>query len=198
VPSAHAHLYEDGGDGAQEPSPWDHPIRLADIDQILEESAGVEHAGGVAPIRVRRDELTLVLEALAYARWVLASDVALLRHCLATGGSDSQTVVDELPKVMASQPWGEGWSAPCDPGDSSWMEREVFVRCDQLMSTHLEMARTDLSSPDDVTRQLERLEQQLTVLTERQDAVVIRLTRIRAAIVRQYHEGAVASRSWPG
>ncbi len=48
--------------------PWDRPILLADIDQILEDSAGVEHAGRAAPIRVWRDELTLALESLTYAR----------------------------------------------------------------------------------------------------------------------------------
>ena len=37
------------------------PIRLADIDRLLQDSAGVGHAGPDAPIRAWRDELTRAL-----------------------------------------------------------------------------------------------------------------------------------------
>jgi hypothetical protein len=199
LPSAHAHLPDEGTDDAPGEPPLDRPILLVDIDQILEDSAGVERAGRGAPIRVWRDELTLALESLTYAREVLASDVEILRHCLATPGSDAKTVVDELPKVMtSSRPEESGSSSHREAEDHPGPDPGVFVRSDQLMSAHLEMARVDLSSPEDVSRVLGKLEEQLAGLTERHDAVGVRLHEIRAAIVRQYQEGAVPTRDWPG
>ena len=70
----------------------------------------LERTQGAPPIRVWRDELTLALESLAYARSVLAADVAILRHCLDDPGPDLQAVVDDLPRVMAAPQWGDGRS----------------------------------------------------------------------------------------
>ena len=66
------------------------------------------------------------------------------------------------------------------------------------MSAHEQMAHTDLSSRRDVERALHEVEAQLAALTERQNAVEIRLQQIRATIVRQYQEGAVTARDWLG
>ena len=74
----------------------------------------------------------------------------------------------------------------------------VFVRSDRLVAGHEQMALIDLSSPEDVERLLGELEAELAELTERQDAVEHRLQQIRATIVRQYQEGMVPTRGWPG
>ena len=197
MPSAHAHVPKDNpGEAVEALLVRDRPIRLADIDQVLGESAGVERAPADAPIRTWREELTLALESLAYAGAVLSTDVAILRHCL-RAGSDDQSVVAELPAVMASQPWGEGWSAPCNTPDGSRMDPDVFVRSDMLMSAHQEMAQLDLSAPEQVGRLLGLLEEQLSAVTERHGAVEIRLQQIRSAIIGQYQRGAVSTRNRP-
>jgi hypothetical protein len=171
------------------------PILLTDIDRVLSDSAGVGQSASAAPIRVWRDELTLALESLAFARAVLAADVGILRRCLAA--PDQQAVVDELPAAMAGQSWGDGWAAPEEP-DRSRVNWEVFARADRLMSTHEEMASADLSSTEDVTRVLGDLEGQLTDLARRQEAVEVRLAEIRSAIVHQYERGGVPARDWLG
>ena len=112
-------------------------------------------------------------------------------------GSDEQSLVPELPAVMASQPWGEGWSAPGDTPERSRVDPDVFVRSDELMSAHQEMAQLDLSVPEQVARVLGLLEEQLSALTERHGAVEIRLEQIRSAIIRQYQRGAVSTRDRP-
>jgi hypothetical protein len=66
------------------------------------------------------------------------------------------------------------------------------------MTAHQEMARADLSSPDDVARVLADLEAQLSELTRRQDAVEGRLQQVRQAILGQYRTGAVTPRDWLG
>jgi len=197
MPSAHAHMPKGSSGGAVEALLLrDRPIRLADIDQVLDESAEVEHASKSAPIRTWREELTLARESLTYARAVLSSDVAILRHCVRVG-PDEQSVVAELPAIMASQSWGEGWSSPGDTPDRSRVDPDVLIRSDELMSAHQEMAGLDLSAPKQVARVLDLLEEQIGALTERHRAVEIRLTEIRSAIIRQYQRGAVSTRNRP-
>jgi hypothetical protein len=197
VPSAHAHLHEDDEMGTDLAAD-ERPILLADIDQVLAESAVLERTRGASPIRVWRDELTLALESLAYARAILAADVSILRHSLVADGSDPQDVVDDLPTVMNEHPWGDGWSESEEEDDLERLDLAVFARSDRLVAAHEQMAHVDLSSTEDVERVLRELEAQLSELTGRQQAVQIRLQQIRAAIVRQYQEGAVRTRDWLG
>ena len=65
-----------------------------------------------APIRAWRDDLTLVLEALTYARAILSADVAILRHAGRGGGEDANSLVDDLPGVLGSAPEAEPPSRP--------------------------------------------------------------------------------------
>ncbi len=191
--SVHAHVPEqDQTDLSNDES----PILLADIDRVLEVSARIEHAHATAPIRAWRDDLTVALESLAYARSVLAADVGILRHCLTS--PDQQAVVDDLPAVMSARSWGDGWSEPNEDEGHAGVDCDVFARSDRLMSTHQEMATADLSSHAEVTRVLADLEAQLTDLAQRQEAVENRLQQIRAAIVRQYKDGEVPVRDWLG
>ena len=197
MPSAHAQMPQGDSDDVVEGLVLrNHPILLTDIDQVLQESAGVEHAPESAPVRTWREELMLAAESLAYARAVLSDDVAILRHCLRVA-SDEESLVAALPAVMASQQWGEGWSVPSDTPDPSRLNPDVFVRSDKLMSAHQEMTHLDVSSPEQVVRVLALLEEQLNVLTERHDAVEIRLRQIRSTIIRQYQRGAVSTRNRP-
>ena len=77
------------------------PIRLTDIDRVLEDSAALADADQADPVRGWRDELTVALESLSYARSVLAGDVGILRHCLENESVDAQALVDELPRLVA-------------------------------------------------------------------------------------------------
>ena len=131
--SAHAPVPgHDETDLSEEFGAWadESPILLADIDQILEESAHVERARASDPIRAWRDDLKVALDSLAYARAVLAADVGILRHCLAA--PHPQAVVDDLPSAMTTRTWGDGWSAPAegepDPRGPGWTGRSSSVR----------------------------------------------------------------------
>ena len=202
MPSAHAHLHEDDEIGPEGLSTDERPILLADIDRVLGESAVLERTRGASPVRVWRDELTLALESLAYARSILAADVAILRHCLADRRPDLRAVVDDLPTIMTSPRWG---AAPSEPGEAGGEVDEgpdfdlaVFLRSDRLVAAHERMARTDVSSPEEVADALRELETALAELTARERAVEVRLQQIRVAIIRQYQEGEVRTRDWLG
>jgi len=200
VPSAHAHLDDEiGPEGLAADG---RPILLADIDRVLGESAVLERTRGASPIRVWRDELTLALESLVYARSVLAADVAILRRCLADAGPDLQAVVEDLPAILTAPQWGGDRSAPEEDADEAdedpGFDLAVFLRSDRLVAAHERMARTDLSSPEDVGEALRELETELDELIARQEAVEVRLHQIRVSIIRQYQEGEVRTRDWLG
>jgi len=178
------------------------PIRLADIDRLLQDSAGVGHAGPDAPIRAWRDELTRALESLSYAETVLGGDVEILRHALVNRASDPNSLVRDLPRVLAARPWGDGWAAP-EPDElgpplrEDWVDDwDVFTRSDLLMSAHQQMAYTDLASRPDVQRVLRSVLEQLANLALRREIMEARLQEIRAAIVQQYRDGQVSTRDW--
>ncbi len=175
------------------------PIRLTDIDRVLEDSAAVAEANQAAPVRVWRDELTVALESLSYAQSVLASDVGILRHCLASESVDAQALVDELPRLVTGEATDEAWTRPADSDvEVDELDWTVCIRSDPLMTGHQEMARADLSSSEDVARVLRDLEAQLSELARRQNAVEGRLQQVRRAIMGQYGTGSVSARDWLG
>ena len=199
MPSAQAPVPDDDAGRAARGGPDDEqPILLDDVDRVLQESAGAADAHGASPVRAWRDTLRRSLEALIYARSVLADDVAILRHRLATDVPSGKEVVDDLPDVLAGRSWGEGWSAPQSPASGADLDPGVFARADALVAVHSEMAAVDLTSPEDVRRVLALLEAQLGALVSREEAVQARLEEIRAAILRQYEEGVIPSQNWPG
>jgi hypothetical protein len=104
-------------------------------------------------------------------------------------------VVDELPRLMAGTWSDHGRDDVQDVNDLDW---SVCIRSDPLMTAHQQMARADLSSPEDVARVLGDLEAQLSELTRRQDAVEGRLQQVRKAILGQYRAGAVTPPDWLG
>jgi hypothetical protein len=208
VPSvqAHTHGHDAGWDGGAEGSMDTRsrdPILLADIDRALDDSARVGNGDPDAPVRAWRDTMAVALESLAYARAVLSADVGILRHRLSAPPGDrlsltGDRLAGELSDAMSSRQWGHGWAPPSGTDAPALVDWGVFARSDQLMSTHDEMARIDLSSRADVSRVIGGMESQLADLSLRQEAVEGRLREIRAAIVRQYERGGVTTEDPPG
>ena len=196
VPSPHAHLPDDDAarTGAAGESRFQRaPVGLNDIDRLLEEASDQAASAGAATIRSWRDDLVLVLDALRYARAILAADVGILRHSLAAGGTSPKTLVDELPEVLRSGSEGDEWSEPAGADLTEDFDPDLFTRADDLVSVHREMAAIDLADPDEVVRVLDLIEDTLVAVTAYQAAVELRLQTVRASILRGYVEG-VASR----
>jgi hypothetical protein len=190
VPSAHAQGDEDDQTGDR--AVQDRPIDLVDISLLLGASAHVERPG--APVRAWRDDLTLIREALRYARSILAADVAILSRAGAPRSTERPAVVDELPNVLAGSSSADPWSQPDDERGDLEFDEGLFVRADHLLALHGAMARADLSSPVATGRIRDQMEEQLDLLTERQAAVEARLQQIRAVIIRAYKAAAAPAR----
>jgi hypothetical protein len=183
-----------GADMGPEGVPGD-PLYLTDIDRALAESSAVERATEAAQIRTWRTDLSAALESLTYAGYVLATDVDILRSSIAEASPDTQSVVDNLPAILARSSM-HGFSLPPDLPREAGGCGPAFDRADDLMSSHRQMARTDFESPDDVAQALRELEEQLESITLRRDAVEKRLREVRAAIVQQYKDGTLTADDW--
>lgn len=201
VPTAHAHP-GDGVGGVEPPglALLDRPLDLVDIGRVLGASANVERLGEGAPIRHWRDDLTLIREALSYARSVLLADLAILAPPGASEATGGRDVVGELPALLATgdQGWPEAGTAPIDlESDELDFDEGLFVRTDHLLAPHREMAQVDLTSAVAANRVRAHIEEQLAMLTDRQAAVEARLQQIRAAIFRRYRDAAGVVRDLP-
>ena len=136
VPSPRTHLQARGGqdvDGAPSSllSETD-PIQLTDIDRVLEDSASLAESNQAAPVRIWREELTVALESLSYARSVLASDVGILRHCLENESTDPKALVDELPRLVAGRTGGLSSSPRTDDPRARRQDASPTLRLDRL------------------------------------------------------------------
>ena len=200
MPSAQAHSPGDDADRreAGDAEGMDHPILLAEVDDALRDSADVAGAKEPGAIRSWGDSLFVILETLTYACSVLADDVRILRHRLATDAPSSKEVVDDLPRALTTSSWGTDRSAPDDRSDRAELDPAVFARSDTLLAVHAEMASVDLSSAGDVRRVLAVLEEQLAALTTRHVAVEARLEEIGVAALRENGHGAIPSSNRPG
>jgi hypothetical protein len=167
------------------------PLLLADVDDLLLQSARAARAGSAAPVRAWRDELNEALAVLTYVETVLSGDAALLRHCLATGPFDHKQVLDGLARAVA----GDGEPDAVMRGLTD--DDTLFARADRLLLVHERMAGADLTRRQDVLRLLDDVECELVEVAARRIQVDARLANIRAAVIRQYREGNVpAPESW--
>ncbi len=193
MPTAHTDAH---GSREDEDLLEDRPITLIDIARVLGRSAGVGRSGDALLIRAWRDDLTLIDEALTYARSVLAADLAILTQAGPRAAVDPETVIEDLPAILASGR-GEGQGSG-GGGEELELDLELnfdeglFVRTDHLLAPHREMARIDLAVPGARARVVAIVEEQLAILTERQAAVEARLQQIRAVIIRQYRDAAAS------
>jgi hypothetical protein len=199
MPATHEHAPDDdGSDEGDGPSWRDRPIDLVDIGRILGQSARVDRLVDVASVRMCRDDLTLVEEALTYSRAILQADVAILAQDEAPAAAEPQDLAQELARVLAASPGTDPLSEPHNSGDADPdFDEGLFVRTEHLLAVHREMARVDLSSPAATFRLRAEIEEQLAMLTERQATVEARLQQTRAVIIRRYREGLAPATDKP-
>ena len=195
MPAASAHTWDET-ENAEWLSEQTRPINLVDIGRVLGESAKAERLGDI-PIRAWREDLTVIRDALSYARAILAADVAILTESGSSPQTGQQGIVDELPGVLAPPVPETQWRDEDLLGLGVDIDEGLFVRTDHLLAPHREMARVDLTSLAARGRVLELIEEQLALLTERQAAVEARLQQIRSVIFRRYREGAESAHDRP-
>lgn len=171
---------------------------LEDIDSVLSWTEPVNESTPVSTLRRWRTELVRASVFASYAIGVLSLDVEILNHSPAPMGEDVlQSLVDDLPNILASGWVGGGWSLSPDASTSVAAAAELEMdQSGSLLSLHAELIESDLGDPDVVRNLLVRVKQHRQELTERRDLLEDRIRRIQAIIRHHYATGVASIDDW--
>lgn len=171
------------------------------MDEIVSLLARVRSANEstpVATLREWRGELVRASVFVSYAISVLTVDLEVLRRTLgATDKEVIQTLIDDLPEILASSWVGGGWSLSPDASLSvaaaAELERDHST---QLLRLHAEMVASELSDHDVVRDLASRIEHEREELVQLRGQLEDRLRTIQDAVRAQYASGAASIDDW--
>ena len=172
-------------------------VTLEDVDQLLDTTSAIGTGVSAARIRAWRDELAHVAVLLSYARHVLSVDLGVLRSAAESAEGSFQSVVDELPELLAAASIGGGWSlSPDAPATMAPAEQVLEGEADGLLAAHGQLARVDISSPADIVTLIAEFEEEMSRVTERWELAEARLRKLQALLVTMYKSGDASVDDW--
>jgi hypothetical protein len=175
-------------------------MSLEEIDSVLERTATVEQSIPAATLRRWRNDLVRASVFVSYAIGVLSLDVEVLGHSpSAAPGMALESLVNDLPDILASGWVGGGWSLSPDASASVAAAAAAEAALDQsegLLGLHMETVVSDLGDPDIVRDLLVRVELRLETLIDRRDQLESRIRRIQEVVLAQYGSGAASVDDW--
>jgi len=167
---------------------------------VLERASPVTEAIPSRTLRQWRNELLRASVVVSYAIGVLSLDVEVLTHGSTASTADAlESLVDDLPAMLASGWVGGGWSLSPDASASIAAAAAAEVALDQsagLLGLHMETVTCDLGDPDEVRVLRQRVEHQLEALKERRDQLESRIRRVQEVVLAQYGTGAASVDDW--
>ena len=173
-------------------------ISLQDVESVLRRTSAVDDSVPAPTLRQWRTELVRTSVFVSYAIGVLSLDAEVLAHAGTTSGEDAlQSIVDDLPGLLAGGWVGGGWSLSPDASASIAAAAEVAAdESEGLLGLHAEMATCDFDDAEVVADLLSRVEEQRQALTERRITLEERIRQIQEIVLRQYASGAASVDDW--
>ncbi len=172
-------------------------VTLEDVDQLLDETSVIGVDIPARRVRAWRDELAHVAVLLSYARHVLSVDIGVLLKAAERAENDLQSVVEDLPELLAAASIGGGWSlSPDAPATMGPAGKVLEGEADGLLAVHGELARADIGSPSEIERIVGELETQLSRVTDRWERAEAQLRKLQALLVTMYKSGEAAVDDW--
>jgi hypothetical protein len=171
---------------------------LEEIDSVLLRADPVDESVPAATLREWRTALVRASVFVSYAIGVLSLDGEILHNpCLPVPEDVVQSLVDDLPGLLAGGWVGGGWSLSPDASASVAAAAEVEAGGSEgLLGPHAELVGSDLANPDVVQVLLVRVEAQRLALIDRRDQLEERIRRIQEVMLRQYATGAASVNDW--
>jgi hypothetical protein len=171
---------------------------LEDVDAALNRASPVDTSIAAATLRAWRTELVRASVFVSYAIGVLSLDLEILNHDAVASTDDAlQSLVDDLPDVLAAGWVGGGWSL--SPDASASIAAAADVAMDQsggLLGLHAEVAMSDLADVDVVDDLVRRIEDQRRELAERREQLEARIRQIQEVMLEHYRSGAASVDDW--
>lgn len=175
-------------------------MSLEEIDSLLERTIPVNESIPASTLRLWRNDLVRASVFVSYAIGVLSLDVEILRHSPSTSPEIAlESLVDDLPDILASGWVGGGWSLSPDASASVAAAAAAEAALDQsdgLLGLHTETIVSDLGDPDVVRELLVRVESQLETLVGRRDLLESRIRQIQEVVLLHYNSGTASVDDW--
>ncbi|HEY5302571.1 MAG TPA: hypothetical protein VIJ86_00780 [Acidimicrobiales bacterium] len=171
---------------------------LQDIDSVLEQVNHVDETVSTTDLRQWRSELVRSSVFVSYAVSVLSLDIEVLNRCRGTSSADIvQSLVDELPDVLATAWVGGGWSLSPDASSSVAAAAELTMdQADGLLGLHAQMAGSDLSDRTTINELLVRVTKERDTLVETRVRLEERIRSIQSEIKHRYSTGRTTVDEW--
>jgi hypothetical protein len=171
---------------------------LEEIDAVLSRTQSVDESIPTSTLRQWRSELVRASVFASYGVGVLSLDLEVLKHCsTATSEDVLQSLVDDLPSILASGWVGGGWSLSPDASASVAAAAESGLsQSEGLFRLHGELVMSDLSDPAVVSDLLVRIAERREVLTQRRDELERRIKAIQEVVKRHYATGVASVDDW--
>jgi hypothetical protein len=171
---------------------------LEEIDLVLAETQPVDDSLPTDTLRQWRSSLVRTSVFVSYAIGVISLDIKALANSLASPSEDVlQSLVDDLPALLATEWVGGGWSLSPDASTSVAAAAELAMNESQgLLGLHGQMALSDLGDPNVVHELLIEMGNQRQALIERRSELEGRIRSIQEVVQRQYASGATSIDDW--
>lgn len=150
-----------------------------------------------ATLRQCRAELVQASVLVSFVIGVLSLDIRILDHSSTSSEDVLQSLVDDLPDILASGWVGGGWSLSPDASISVAAAAELSNNYSaDLLGLHGEMSTSDLTNPEVTGDLLRRVEEQHQQLGEVRRDLEDRVRKIQTIIRGQYAAGTASIDDW--
>jgi hypothetical protein len=171
---------------------------LSEVEELLRRTQRADETSPLEDLRQWRSELVHASVYVSYALSVLSLDNEILHQALLTPGeTDLQSLVDNLPRLLASGWTGGGWSLSPDAVESV-VAADDLTRdyAAGLLGLHAKIVSSDLRDPQVIDELLEQVEPEKLTLSQYRDELERRIRDIQAVVLHHYTTGAASVDDW--
>jgi hypothetical protein len=171
---------------------------LSEVEELLHRTEFAGETSSLVDLRQWRSELVHASVFVSYALGVLSLDDEILQQAYLTPGeTDLQSLVDDLPRLLANGWIGGGWSLSPDAVASVTAADDLTRDYAQgLLGLHAKIVSSDLRDPQVVDELLEQVKQEKLTLSNLRDVMERRIRDIQAVVLHHYTTGAASIDDW--
>jgi hypothetical protein len=171
---------------------------LTEVEDLLRRAQPVDETTPLSELRQWRSELVRASVFVSYAIGVLSLDADILNQGLTTpSDTDLQSLIDNLPRLLASGWAGGGWSLSPDAIESV-VAADILTRdyAQGLLGLHAQIVSSDLRDPQVIHEFLDRIKERKLALFDQRDQLEQRIRSIQSVVLHHYTTGAASVDDW--
>lgn len=171
---------------------------LEEFDSLLSRTKPNAKETHITVLRKWRTELVRASVFVSYSIGVLSLDLEMIKHSITAPEDDNlQTLVDELPNVLAKGWVGGGWSLSPDASASVGAAAELdATEMQSLTGLHAELISSDLNDAAALEILSAKIDQQRKAFITVRDQIEQRIKQLQSMIREKYKNGTASVDDW--